>query len=180
MTTKVTDISTFLNNVASALGLKHDDYYIIKLKEELSKLSTEQNLRVIEDPDIGLLITQLISADNELQDFYDEYSATYSEGFKSSWLELSRQFAKIQALSLLDKTANCDEVINDLMKRLHNKLNSVNLILEKNLNKGITKKNEIKEPKQEEDEQEGGTYNEYYKKKYIKYKEKYLRLFNNA
>lgn len=163
MTTQgVNDISTFIDKISSALGISANSKYINELNSELSTMTNGKNIKIMNDPNINSLIDSLLKADNNLKEFYNKYSEIHSEDFSNSWFKMNEQFAKMQALSLLEKTINCDEIINDLMSRLHNKLDAVNKVIEANLNKPIVST-----------DQRGG--NKYYEK-YIKYKEKYLHL----
>lgn len=124
-----------------------------------TKLSQEELNKPIDDPQKIEHITRLLNADNDLENFQKENIK--EELTNINFNKLKENIGKLQVLVLikgLQKTKDCDSVINVLLSALNNKFDSVNNILATDL------------------KQTGGGTNYY--NKYIKYKLKYLELNN--
>lgn len=141
------------NDVASKLGIKSgilED--IIK-----SRLSLEQLNEEITDPGKLEKINELFAADSNFLNFEKE---NIKEGkTKENFDKLKENLGKLQILVLiknLEKTKDCDSVLNALLGVLNNKFDTVNNMLSSNL------------------QQNGGGVSYY--NKYIKYKVKFLNL----
>ena len=141
------------NDVALKLGIKPSILEdIIK-----SRLSQEQLNEEITDPSKLEKINELFAADSNFLNFEKE---NIKEGkTKENFDKLKENLGKLQILVLiknLEKTKDCDSVLNALLGVLNNKFDTVNNMLSSNL------------------QQNGGGVNYY--DKYIKYKVKFLNL----
>ena len=141
------------NDVASKLGIKSgilED--IIKSRLSLKQLNEE-----ITDPGKLEKINELFAADSNFLNFEKE---NIKEGkTKENFDKLKENLGKLQILVLiknLEKTKDCDSVLNALLGVLNNKFDTVNNMLSSNL------------------QQNGGGVSYY--NKYIKYKVKFLNL----
>jgi len=124
-----------------------------------TKLNQEELNKTIDDQQKIEYITRLLNTDNNLENFQKEHIK--KETTNSNFNKLKENIAKLQVLVLikgLQKTKDCDSIINILLSALNNKFDSVNNILATDL------------------KQTGGGINYY--NKYIKYKLKYLKLNN--
>jgi hypothetical protein len=122
-----------------------------------TKLNDEQLTKIIDDPQKIDHINKLLNADNSLDNFQKENIK--QEITNQNFNKLKENIGKLQVLVLvkgLEKTKDCDGVINVLLSALNNKFETVNDILKTDLI------------------QTGGGTN--YFNKYIKYKLKYLEL----
>ena len=149
------NILTISNNVASRLEI---DPVIIKNIIE-SRLTNEQLNEEIKDTQKHKRINQLLVTDSSFLEF--EKNNIKEGKTKESFDKLKVNLGKLQILVLiknLEKTKDCDSVLNALLGVLNNKFDTVNTMLSSNL------------------VQNGGGVN--YFNKYIKYKIKYLKLTN--
>lgn len=100
---------------------------------------------------------KLLFTDKKIKNFENTYINNTQENTKISFNLLKQNLGKLQVLVLLkelEKSKNCDDVLNGLFTILNNKITSVNDILSNNII------------------QTGGQNN--YLKKYLKYKIKYF------
>ena len=140
-----------------ALRLNIDPVTIKSIIE--SRLTNEQLNEEIKDTQKLERINQLLVTDSSFLEF--EKNNIKEGKTKESFDKLKENLGKLQILVLiknLEKTKDCDSVLNALLGVLNNKFDSVNNMLSSNL------------------VQNGGGVN--YFNKYIKYKIKYLKLTN--
>jgi hypothetical protein len=153
----INTIDDFANLVATKLDISNND--LIKIIN--SKGLTIEQKKI--DPFVMNQINNLLNADNNINNFEKNIS---SLEVKNNFNLLKQNLGKLQILILLkklEKSKNCDEIINSLIEALTDKIGHVNKIID---NKLI---------------QDGGsnTSNFKYYNKYQKYKIKYLLLKNN-
>jgi hypothetical protein len=120
--------------------------------EEISK-SGENHRNKID------VIIKLLQSDREINNFGNSLNAQ-----NDNFNRLKNNLGKLQVLILLkkiDKSKNCDEILNTFITLINNKISIINDITGKKLNNKLV----------------GGNKNDKeYIKKYIKYKLKYLQL----
>jgi len=146
-------IKDIANKIAEKLNI--DSQILFEILQ--TKLSQEELNKPIDDPHKIEHIAKLLNADNELENFQRENIK--EESTNLNFNKLKENIGKLQVLVLirgLQKTKDCDSVINVLLSALNNKFDSVNNILATDL------------------KQTGGGVDYY--NKYIKYKIKYLKL----
>jgi hypothetical protein len=123
-----------------------------------TKLQNDQNqLNKIIDNDKVQQLNQLLNTDDKIKKFETNYIKNTQENTKKSFNLLKENLGKLQVLVLLkelEKSKNCDEVLNGLFTILNNKISGINDMLSNNTI------------------QNGGGNN--YLKKYLKYKIKYF------
>jgi hypothetical protein len=111
------------------------------------------------------MIIKLLQSDKEINNFGNSLT---NQAVKDNFNNLKNNLGKLQVLVLLkkiDKSNNCDEVLNTFIGIMNNKVSIVNDIMEKKLDNNLV------------GGQIGGSLNDKeYIGKYIKYKLKYLRL----
>jgi hypothetical protein len=149
------NILTISNNVALRLNI---DPNILKEIIE-SRLTNKQLNEEIKDTQKRKRIIQLLATDFSFLEF--EKNNIKEGKTKESFDKLKVNLGKLQILVLirsLEKSKDCDSVLNALLGVLNNKFDTVNTMLSSNL------------------VQNGGGVN--YFNKYIKYKIKYLKLTN--
>jgi hypothetical protein len=110
-------------------------------------------------------IMKLLQSDEEITKFGDSLK---NQGVKDNFEHLKKNLGKLQVLVLLkkiDKSTNCDDVLNTFIGIINNKVSIVNDIMEKKLDNKLVG-----------GQVGGGRNGKEYIGKYIKYKLKYLRL----
>jgi hypothetical protein len=141
-------------NVATNLDIDSKEFEnIIR-----SRLTEDQLNEKIIDRDKVDKINQLLRVDLQFLDF--EKKNIKSENTKKNFNKLKENLGKLQILVLiknLEKSKDCDSVLNVLLSALNNKFETVNTILSDDLVQSG-----------------GGSVNHF--DKYIKYKVKYLNL----
>jgi hypothetical protein len=128
------------------------DIIEIKLNGDKQKMNEK-----ISDPIKIKKIKELFLVDSKLFEFEEKNIKT--EKVRTNFNELKNNLGKLQILVLiknLEKTKDCDSILNVLLSTLNNKFETVNSILSNKL------------------DQNGGSENYY--NKYLKYKIKYLNL----
>ena len=143
-------------NVATNLDIDSKEFEnIIR-----SKLTEDQLNEKIIDRDKVDKINQLLRVDSQFLDF--EKKNIKSENTKKNFNKLKENLGKLQILVLiknLEKSKDCDSVLNVLLSALNNKFETVNTILSDDLVQNG-----------------GGSGGVNHFDKYIKYKIKYLNL----
>jgi len=154
----------FLKTVLGVLGIKKDDIKIYeKFFQNVNRFSKADQYKIIENKEINDLLKKLIDIDKEIGKFSATKFQPYKETFGTQWDDMLGNLAELQTLALLEKVADCEDVISGLTGLLSQKISNVNKLLEANL------KYSTEKPKQ------AGGGDAFYKK-YLKYKTKYLRL----
>jgi hypothetical protein len=108
------------------------------------------------------VIMNLLKSDTDINDFGNSLK---NQEVKDNFNKLKNNLGKLQVLVLLkkiDKSKNCDDVLNTFIGIINNKVSVVNDIMEKKLVGG--------------GQVGGGRNGKEYIGKYVKYKLKYLRL----
>jgi hypothetical protein len=142
------------NKVATALeidALILENIIRTKLQED-----EEQLTKLIDNEKIEQF-NKLLDTDNKIKTFEIKYINNTHENTKKSFNSLKTNLGKLQVLVLLkelEKSKNCDQVLNGLFTILNNKISGINDIISNNTI------------------QNGGGNN--YLKKYLKYKIKYF------
>jgi hypothetical protein len=118
-------------------------------------------------------VNKLIDADEKLQKLVNEEGILHSfytknTENKQAWDDSMKQVARLQGLIILRKISNndCDGLIKSLLDAFDTKLQAVNELLSSDLRAN------------KDGKQVGGSGNDYLVK-YLKYKNKYLKLLKN-
>jgi hypothetical protein len=154
---KILDITTL---VSQSLGI---DAKILNDIIE-TRLSTEERNMEITDNDKLSKIQELLKTDSSILDYGERVIRT--QNTKNNFNKLKENLGKLQIFVLirhLEKSKNCDGVLNSLLEVMNNKFEQVNSILQKGGGKTINLY------------QDGETN---YYQKYLKYKIKYFNLKN--
>ncbi len=146
-------IKFYIDQIGDKLGVNLDD-----LKEHIIEFTNIQKLSFIKNTQEKL--NKLLELDEKLKNISTDLddTALYGEA-KKNWDNMLVNVGKLQALSLINKTANCEQITQNIISAIDAKITAVNAVLDQNL-------------------QTGGNINSY-KHKYLKYKSKYLRIKNN-
>jgi len=123
-------------------------------QEEIDKSSDNHKDKINE-------IKNLLQSDEDINNFGDNLK---NQAVKNNFEKLKNNLGKLQVLVLLkkiEKSKDCDDILNNFIGIINNKISVVNDVLEKKLDRGQTG---------------GGKKNTKYIGKYIKYKLKYLKL----
>lgn len=144
--------------IAKNLGIPNDEILnLIKSKlsqEEINKSSENHKDKINE-------IIKLLQSDIDINKFGNDLK---NQEIKNNFHKLKNNLGKLQVLVLLkklEKSKDCDDILNGFIGIINNKISVVNDILEKKLD-GV--------------QVGGGGYKKEYIYKYIKYKLKYLKL----
>ena len=156
----MTSIIEIATKVASALNIDPEPLIeIIKTKIDPSEFILPETATTLFQN-----IDKLIENNNEINTFE---SRLKTDRTKQNYNILKKSMGKLQILTLinrLNKSTNCDEILNSFIVALNDNVSSVNNILSNKMKTDET----IPELK-------GGGINEYYEK-YLKYKKKYLNI----
>lgn len=160
MSTFNENFNGFAKRIFSALGFT-DDVIASKFQSFLDEFSKEEKFKLINETE--RYVTSLEIVDNELKGLSIGSLAQYMTQIKNNWDTMNEQFAQLQILSLIQRKEDCSGVIKELLNILSKKIETVNGILKSNL--GISSEIQMQSDSQS-------------KKKYLKYKNKYLSLKN--
>jgi len=150
--------SAHIEELGNALGL--DIGIQTELKTKLNTFNDSEKYKIM-DKTNGL-VTKLKEADTALKSLFENTEfKSYKIAIESNLINMNKELLELQILSLIQKKGDCTQVINGLLGALNTKIAGVNEILKANLN------------------QAGGTNNDIYMNKYLKYKNKYLSLKKN-
>lgn len=156
----------YIDNIITALGIT-DTNIKQRIEEEMKKFDQKSKYKIISDSALKKNVSQLLRADEELnklvrtngtlRSFYDKQEN------KKAWENSMEHVARLQGLIILRKISqnDCDGLIKNLLGAFDTKLKAVNTVLESDLKS-----------------QAGGSDNDYLVK-YLKYKNKYLKLLKN-
>jgi len=159
----------YVNTIITALGITNNEMKegIIK---KMSDFDQKSKYKIISDGKLKEYVQNLLEADKQLHDLVKEEGVLHSfysksDKNKKTWEESMEQVARLQGLIILRKISHndCDGLIKSLLGAFDTKLKAVNTILESDLN---------------HKDQAGGSGNDYLVK-YLKYKNKYLKLLKN-
>lgn len=157
----------YIDNIINALGIT-DINIKQRIEEEMKKFDQKSKYKIISDSALKTNVSKLLKADEELnklvktggilQSFYSKNTNN-----KTAWENSMEQVARLQGLIILRKISqnDCDGLIKNLLGAFDTKLKAVNTVLESDLRS-----------------QAGGSDNDYLVK-YLKYKNKYLKLLKN-
>jgi hypothetical protein len=191
-------INGVLESIIKKLNIK-DGKKISQLKNIIEEKETKGLLNDNISDNKKILIEKLLGADDDIRKFETEFIEPGTQTIKDQFSLFKNNIGELQVLvliKLLEKSKNCDEVINSFLNVINNKVSSVNDIL-----------NEQYDSKEDNEEVvflEGGTkktinqkgganfyiekyiftdkdeeiINKVYKEKYLKYKNKYLKYKN--
>jgi hypothetical protein len=146
----------FAKRIFLAVGFT-DDVIASKFQSFLDEFSKEDKFKLINETD--KYVISLETVDNELKGLTigSGSLAQYMDQIQDNWYTMNEQLAQLQILSLIQRKEDCSGVIKELLNILSRKIETVNGILKQNL--GISSDLQTK-------------------KKYLKYKNKYLSLKN--
>lgn len=148
------NVKDFINLMAGKLNIKED--ILLNAIKSNSNINEETlNIEITDETKIQK-INKLLDVDSQFIEFEQKL---LNQSTKSSFKKLKENMGQLQILILiksLNKSNNCDDIINALLSVLNNKIDNINDILKYDL------------------DQSGGGGNYY--NKYIKYKIKYLKL----
>jgi len=142
-------IIDFINEQTKIFGIGSTE--LIKIINDKIP-AADQNLNDVQKEQIR----KLLESDTKINDFGN---GIVDDPTKLKFTELKGNLAKLQLLVIMkkmEKSKNCDDVINSFISVFNNKLNTVNDILTTNI-------------------QIGGRNNINYQLKYLKYKNKYIK-----
>jgi hypothetical protein len=158
----------YVETIITALGIT-DENMKQKIEEEMSIFDEKSKYKIISDIALKENVKLLLDADEKLHNLVKEGGILHSfydkRDNKEVWEKSMEQVARLQGLIILRKISHndCDGLIKSLLGAFDTKLKAVNTILESDLN---------------HKEQAGGSGNDYLVK-YLKYKNKYLKLLKN-
>jgi hypothetical protein len=156
----------YIDEIITALGIT-DTSIKQKIKKDMEIFDQKSKYKIISDSALQKNVVKLLEADRKLNDlvktggilktFYDKQEN------KDAWDNSMKQVARLQGLIILRKISqnDCDGLIKNLLGAFDTKLKAVNTVLESDLKS-----------------QAGGSDNDYLVK-YLKYKNKYLKLLKN-
>lgn len=177
-------IRNYVNRLGQALGLNQQT--IQAITTEFGRFNDTQRFRIMEAT--NPLLAQLEQVDNQLKVLIQPGGLLhpYAAQIQNSWDAMNDQLARLQVLSLIQRKESCDGVIRALLDALNQKIQTVNQILNQNLDQqaqgGVAQVPAGRIMTLEEQAQfarnqplnfvQAGGYQE----KYLKYKNKYLSL----
>lgn len=161
------DFTNFVIRLGKALSL--DEPKQEKLKAVLVNFSNGDKYKLISE--IDKYVINLEEIDKQLIGLKTGILEPYMGAIENNWNSMNEQLAQLQILSLIQRKENCEEVIKELLGILSKKIATVNDILKNNLGQPISQSSV-----QANQEQAGGSNNDKYMNKYLKYKNKYLSL----
>lgn len=157
----------YIDDIIKALGIT-DPNIKDKIKNEMVNFDDKSKYKIISDTELNLNVKKLIDADNKLNNLVKAGGILHpfyikKNENKTAWENSMEQVARLQGLIILRKISqnNCDGLIKNLLGAFDTKLKAVNTVLESDLKS-----------------QAGGSDNDYLVK-YLKYKNKYLKLLKN-
>ena len=166
----------YIDSILKALNINEDREITNKIVEEMKSFNDNAKYKIINDTLLHNNVAKLIEADTNLNDVFNRSDIQNrikdKDGVKTEWQKTMSQIARLQGLIILRKISenDCDGLIKSLLGAFNQKLEAVNQVLASDLKQSgqASDNNRI---------QTGGTNNNYLK--YLKYKNKYLRLRKN-
>ena len=155
----------FAKRIFKALGFT-DDIIASKFQSFIDGFSREDKYKLITET--GKYVESLELVDNELKGLTTGSLAQYMDQIKDNWDSMNEQLAQLQILSLIQRKEDCSGVIKELLNILGRKIETVNGILKQNLGISSEKKDSALTSTEVSSTES--------KKKYLKYKNKYLAL----
>ena len=178
----------YVDTIMNALGIT-DDVMKKKIEEEMRNFDKKSKYKIISDSELQTNVKRLIDADEKLQKLVNEEGILHSFYTKNienkqAWDESMEQVARLQGLIILRKISHndCDGLIKSLLGAFDTKLQAVNELLSSDLKADKDGKQTTSPVQdkplsdQDQDQQFGGSD---YLVKYLKYKNKYLKLLKN-
>ena len=106
-----------------------------QLVTAFGKYNNRDKYIFLQSPELQKSFDALITADNQLKALARGALNPHIEKIRASWNQTLYQLSRLQGLAILQKVneSDCSEVINELLKALNNKLDSVNNIIQSNL-----------------------------------------------
>jgi hypothetical protein len=131
------------------------------LKNEINRKFNHSNkYEIFLNPKIRSALQGLIDSDNEINNLKTDFKDFFSK-IETEWADMTENLGKLQALVLLKqiREGNCKEFTTKLVDALNKKIKNVNEILEENLDEVNNNRADVSA-----------------RRKYLKYKNKYLNL----
>jgi hypothetical protein len=157
----------YIDEIITALGIT-DTSIKQKIKKDMENFDQKSKYKIISDVELQKNVKLLLKADNELNNLVKAGGILESfyikkDENKKAWENSMEQVARLQGLIILRKISqnDCDGLIKSLLGAFNTKLKAVNTVLDSDLKS-----------------QAGGSDNDYLVK-YLKYKNKYLKLLKN-
>jgi anti-sigma28 factor (negative regulator of flagellin synthesis) len=141
-----------------------DENRMNQLKKEINdKFNNPNKYEIFLNDNIRVALKGLIESDSEINALKKEFDGFF-KNIEKEWNEMTENLGKLQALILLKqiRESDCSEFTKKLVDALNKKIENVNQILEQNLEV----ESDIR-------------VDESIKRKYLKYKNKYLNLQKN-
>lgn len=176
------EFTKYVAKIISNLGIEGD--YADQIKNQMGALNEASKFKIINDTELRKHLEALEKADKELHALVNNDGVLhnfYTNGVsdnKKAWDESMKQIAILQGLIILRKISqnDCDGLIRNLLKSFDTKLSAVNQLLSSDLK--ADKDGKHVDSTDNGQDQEGGSGNDYLVK-YLKYKNKYLKLLKN-
>jgi len=143
----------FAKRIFKALGFT-DEIISSKFQSFINEFSKEEKFKLINQTEKYLAGLEAVG--NDLNALSKGSLSQYMSQIQVNWDSMNEQLAQLQILSLIQRKEDCSGVIKELLNILSRKIETVNGILKQNL--GISDASS--------------------KRKYLKYKNKYLALKN--
>ncbi len=123
----------YIAQIYEALGIPREMRQ--PLLEAFAKYNDNQKYIFLQSDALKDAFNALITADNQLKALASGKLNPHIEKIKDSWNQTLYQLSRLQGLAILQKVneSDCSEVINELLKALNQKLDSVNTIIQSNL-----------------------------------------------
>jgi hypothetical protein len=183
------DFTKYVAKIISNLGIVGDNE--TEITKQMESLNNASKFKIINDTKLRAHLEALETADKqlhalvnnggELHNFYNGVS-----GNKEAWDESMKQIAILQGLIILRKISqnDCDGLIKNLLKSFDTKLKAVNELLSSDLKadkdgKQTTSPDQNTTSPVKDTTLEGQNGGSDYLVKYLKYKNKYLKLLKN-
>jgi hypothetical protein len=174
----------YVGKIISNLGIEGE--YAEQITKQMVALNDASKFKIINDTELRKHLEALETADKELHALVNNDGVLhnfYTNGVsdnKKAWDESMKQIAILQGLIILRKISqnDCDGLIRNLLKSFDTKLTAVNELLSSDLKADKDGKHVDSPTTDNGQDQEGGSGNDYLVK-YLKYKNKYLKLLKN-
>jgi len=152
----------YSKRIINAIGFS-DESINSQFQSFINQFSDEDKFKLINQTEKYVSSLEQVDKELLLLTTGDGSLSKYMNQIQTNWNSMNEQFVQLQILTIIQKKEDCSGVIKQLLNILGKKIETVNSVLRENL--GIS-------------ESKGGSTNQEYIKKYLKYKNKYLSLKN--
>lgn len=157
--------------------------------KEMSTFNDTQKFTIMKDTNLSSLLDKLIESDKAIKNLFDNDLKSMQKDIKPQWDIMLANISKLQGYIILQKvqSGDCSAVIRSLMEALNKKIDSVNSVLEANINSAGVVAHAVAPAVApaavvppasgaSTKYQHNGELNNKFREKYLKYKLKYINL----